>query len=549
MFRSLKPAARVLVGANVVAVTATTLALVPATPAGAASSGFVTAASPAVVANTDTKQIAFTTTEQFNDSVPPQVVVTGPGAAGSLTGSAVHVAGNTVTATINFAPSGVPNGPGDYSVVICQVVGAGCSNALNDVSDPSHPAILQVTGTAPSVSGLSAPTRATNADTTSAFTIQGFNFAKGDTVAFVPTHAGDTAPTLTSLTYGAAQISGTLTGLSGATPGTYHAVVTDTLGHASPAGPADLLTVVVPPAISLIDPAATVGIGAGQNGHPVRTVTLKATAFDASHPAALSLPSGATDGLTVTVKSVAADTSPALTDIVATISTSTATVAQGVNLTLTDLTTGGRADQGFTVTPAPTITAVAPTSVGQNSSKSVEFTGANLDATPTLSFPAATGVAIGGTPTVAGGKITALLVTSPSAPTGKVPFSIVNSDGGVTDYTGGSSGTSLLSITAAPVLASVSPASVAQGVSGQTLTLNGSGFQSGMTATTPTGSGVTFGTVNVPSGSTTQATVPVDVTNTAPTGPVQVTLTNSDGGSSTSSNSARGSAFGGQEPP
>lgn len=177
----------------------------------------------------------------------------------------------------------------------------------------------------------------------------------------------------------------------------------------------------------------------------------------------------------------------------------------------------------------PTVTSVAPPQLGQNSLQNVTFTVQNMTANPTLTFESGTGVTKTSTPVVnlPAGTIAVSLRVDTAAPTGKVPFRIANGDGSHTDYT---TSTSPLSVAAAPVLDSVAPVSLLQGVSAQPLTLSGHYFQSGMTVGAPAGSRLTFGTVAVQN--TTTATVPVTVAGNAPTGKVALTLVNLDGGTS-----------------
>jgi len=537
MFRRvLKPAARAAASVSLTAVAATTLALLPVT---AAYAGSVTAATPSVVANTGSPTIAFTTQTAFNNAVPPQVTLTDPSGA-SYQGQSVNVSGQTVSATFAFGAASPPPAPGAYAVEICQTVppqGA-CSPNADDKAAASS-SILTVTASAPSVSSLSTPVRATNASTSTKLTIQGFNFAAGDSVAFVPVHAGDMAPTLTGLNIKANSITGTLGSLTNATPNAvFDVVVTDTSSQSSTKSAADQLTVVPPPTIASVVPAATVGLGAGQGSHPARTLTFHTTALDPTHAVQLSLVTGSTDGLVVALQSVTQSTDPNVTDVVATVSTTTGSVAKDATLMLTDTVTGGSTTQTITVTPAPTITSAAPAAIGQGGANGVDFVGAGLEPDATITFPASSKVSTVGTqPPVDATKqtITLTVDVDQAAPTGKVPFSVTNGDGGATDYTGGANGTSVFTVNAAPVLQSVSPPSVALGATNQTLTLNGTGFTSSMKiAPTNQNSGVQFTNLSVPNGSTTQATVQVTVANNAPTGPIAITLSNPDAGTSNS---------------
>ena len=103
----------------------------------------------------------------------------------------------------------------------------------------------------------------------------------------------------------------------------------------------------------------------------------------------------------------------------------------------------------------------------------------------------------------------------------------------LTDSTTGGSDTHAFAIVAAPAVSSASPSRLVRGTT-TSVTLTGTGMQSGVVASASAQSGVTFGAVTVGGGGTT-GTVSVTVANNAPGGPLALTLTNPDAGWTTQS--------------
>jgi hypothetical protein len=151
--------------------------------------------------------------------------------------------------------------------------------------------------------------------------------------------------------------------------------------------------------------------------------------------------------------------------------------------------------------------------------------------TVTVTFPGFTGLSASVvTPLTTGGGhtlVTANVSTSPSS----VPSSGFNLT--LTDVTTSSSDTTSFAIVAAPAVSSASPSRLVRGTT-TSVTLTGTGMQSGVVASASAQSGVTFGAVAVGGGGTT-GTVSVTVSNSAPSGPLALTLTNPDAGWSTQS--------------
>ena len=169
------------------------------------------------------------------------------------------------------------------------------------------------------------------------------------------------------------------------------------------------------------------------------------------------------------------------------------------------------------VAPIPTITSVTPASLTQGAtSQTVTLNGSNLTGA-TLGV-SGTGVTLG-TATVTATQITVPVTVASAAATGARTLTVTTTAG---------SATATLNITAAatpaPVITGIVPASLAQGVTAQVITLSGSN----LTGTTLgiSGTGVTLGSATV---SATQITVPVTVAATATTGTRTITATTAGG--------------------
>jgi hypothetical protein len=183
---------------------------------------------------------------------------------------------------------------------------------------------------------------------------------------------------------------------------------------------------------------------------------------------------------------------------------------------------------------APTIVSVTPTAtVGQGAGQSghparqitINVDNVATTDTVTVTFPGFTGLSASVQSLTTGGghTIVAANVSTSASSTPSSGFNLT-----LTDVTTGSSGTTPFTIVAAPTLSSASPSRLVRGTT-TSVTLTGTGLQSGVVASASAQSGVTFGAVTVGGGGTT-GTVSVTVGNNAPAGPLTVTLTNPDAG-------------------
>ena len=545
MFRSSshRLGARLTTGAVVAAVV--TAVMVP--PAADVTSGPVSCTANCTWNNVDkAKTITFADSapdpasgEGFavSPAPPPTVTLTGPAGA-PLTSSDAAVQpsaddptgthGTVVTATFDFLVSGVPAAPGSYDVEI--------KGGTPLEPDDTGTGVVTLNGLAPAVSSLSRTDLAT--DTERAFQVNGSNFAVGDVVHLVTTDsATDLTPPIASQAIAAQSIAGTLD-LTGVTPGTYDVVVVHPgTDQSSATTAADRLVVSAQPAIDAahITPSS-VGQGAGLNDHDGLMVTIPVTNFAPSTDPTDADVAFSGTGVTATVTDIAADEAdPSVTDVVAVVTAAQNATTGARTLTLTDTRTSAVQTASFGVDPAPAITGVSTGTsagtVGQGAAATLLFNVQSADSNAAIVFDPGSGVgAISETPS--GSPPTTFSVpvnVASDAPVGQVGMSIVNSaNGGRTDY-GTATLASPLQVTPAPRLTSVTPGSVGRGAVDQVLELNVTGLQSGMTVSGP--DGVTFGDVDE---TKSPPQVTVTVGSGVPAAPIDVTLTNPDGGTSTS---------------
>jgi hypothetical protein len=158
--------------------------------------------------------------------------------------------------------------------------------------------------------------------------------------------------------------------------------------------------------------------------------------------------------------------------------------------------------------PPVKVKSITPSSLAPGVSEQVTIRGTGFVAGATLTGPA--GVTFGNVKVVSSTKITATVKVSPRAKTGKdLPVTVVNGPAGVFNgvlAAGGRETGNVLTIVAAPTVKSVTPSSLAPGVSEQ-VTITGTGFVAGATLTGP--AGVTFSGVKVVSPTKITATVKV----------------------------------------
>jgi hypothetical protein len=339
---------------------------------------------------------------------------------------------------------------------------------------------------APTVGSVSPASGATAGGT--AVTITGTGFLTGASVSF-----GGTAAT------GVSVVSGT--SITATTParaaGAVTVVVTNTDGQSGSG--ANAYTYVNPvPTVASVSPNAGPGTGG-------TAVTITGSGFLTG--ATVSFGGTAATGVSVVSSTSITATAPAHT-------------AGAVNVVVTN-SDGQSAtlNNGYTYNPsnpAPTVTAISPTSGTTAGGTAVTITGTGFLSGATVSFggTAATGVTV-----VSGTSISA---TTPAHAAGAVTIVVTN-----TDSQSGSRANAYTYVNPAPTIASISPNS-GPGTGGTAVTITGTGFLTGAT--------VSFGGTAATGVSVVSST---SITATAPAhaaGAVNVVVANNDGQSATLTN-------------
>lgn len=260
-----------------------------------------------------------------------------------------------------------------------------------------------------------------------------------------------------------------------------------------------------PPTLSSIVP------GSGPQGATV-PVTLTGTNFV----------SGASVGVgssNITVSNVSVVSS---TQITATFSIASA--APVGSSTVTVSTSGGTSlpvTFGITSAAAPILTSINPANGSVGATVPVTLTGSNFLSGATVSINNA-GVTISSVTVVSATQITATFAIAPTASTGPANVSVTTSNG--------TSGTVTFTVASqVPTLSAITPNTGSQGAS-VPVTLTGTGFLAGATVNV-SGTGVTVSNVSV--ASATQITASFAVAAAAPLGPMNVSVTTSNGTSGT----------------
>jgi hypothetical protein len=229
------------------------------------------------------------------------------------------------------------------------------------------------------------------------------------------------------------------------------------------------------PNILSVSPAATVGLGAGQSGHPARQVVIQVDNVATTDGVTLTFPSWS--GLSASVVSKVANGGH--TDVTASISTSSSSTAGSKpDLTLTDTTTSSSDTAQFTVVAAPTLSSLSPTHVLRGTTTTVTIAGTGLQSGVALSAPAGSGVTFGAV-ALGGGSSTAGTVSvtvAPGASPGPVAVTVTNPDAGWSTLAN-----ALNVDTFAVTDVSPATASDATGNTAVALTVSGTGIPSGST--------------------------------------------------------------------
>ncbi|MCI0342028.1 MAG: IPT/TIG domain-containing protein [Planctomycetales bacterium] len=360
------------------------------------------------------------------------------------------------------------------AVVLAAALASGCSKKKHrDAAPAPAPA------PAPTLSSIAPVSGPTTGGTT--ITLTGSNFQGGATVA-----VGGAAATSVVIVSGTSATAVTPAGSAGPA----NVTLTNPDGQAATLANGFTYVLVTPPAPTLTAVSPTSGpIAGGQ------TVTLTGTGFQTG----ASVTFGGTPATSVTVLSASSLTC---------VSPATGTPG-AVNVTITNPDTqSATLTNGYTyVAPAPTLTAISPTSGPTAGGTAVTLTGTGFlsGATVTIGGAAATTVTV-----VSATTITA---TSPAGTAGPANVVVTNVDSQSATLAGG------FTYVAPPALSSITPTS-GSSLGGTVVTLSGSSFQAGAT--------VLFGS-SLATSVTVTGTTTITCTTPGGTGTVSVTVTNPDG--------------------
>jgi hypothetical protein len=231
----------------------------------------------------------------------------------------------------------------------------------------------------------------------------------------------------------------------------------------------------VAPNIVSVSPLATVGMGAGQSGHPARQITISVDNVATTDTVTVTFP-GFT-GLTATVQTPLG-TSGGHTTVTALVSTSSSSApSSGFNLTLTDVTTSSSDTNAFAIVAAPVVSSASPSRLVRGTTTTVTLTGTGMQSGVVASAPAQSGVTFGAVTVGAGGTSgTVSMTVGNSAPAGPLALTLTNPDAGWSTQSGAITIDTF-------VVSDVSPATAsnATGNTSVQLTVTGQGIPSGNT--------------------------------------------------------------------
>jgi hypothetical protein len=413
------------------------------------------------------------------------------GAATTFSGSGItvnsttFVSSNSLTANITVS-SNASTSSRNVTVTNPDAGNASCSNCFTVNAAPT------VSSTSPSSRGQSASSQN--------ITITGTGFVSGATSSF-----SGTGITVNSTTFvSATQLTANITVSSSATTGPRNVTVTNPDAGNGPCS--GCFTVNAGPTVSSASPSSR-----GQSASN-QSITLTGTGFVSGATISFS-------GSGITVNSTTFVSSTSLTANI-TISASATTGAGNVTVANPDAGNGS-CGGCFTVNAKPTVSSTSPSSRGQGAgNQNITLTGAGFVAGATAAF-SGSGITVNSTTFVSSTSLTANITISASATTGAGNVTVTNPDAG------NGSCSSCFIVNTAPTVSSTSPSSRGQGASNQNITVTGTGFVSGATASF-SGSGITVNSTTFVS--STSLTANITISASATTGAGNVTVTNPDAG-------------------
>lgn len=423
-----------------------------------------------------------------------------------MTGSAVASnSGKTLTGTLTV-PAGTP--AGTYRIGYLDKNGS-----IVECFTASHGPCLTVEDLA--VSSVS-PDLVQNDTTTQTLTITGANFAAGAVPVLQRAGQPDVVGTNVHV-LSASQLTADFD-VDGIAPGDHAWDVRVSLPDGSTGHDGGALTVAGQvPHLTSISPSA---LGAG---NPAQVLTVNGT--DLARGATLTF-----SGLGSTGPTQVASQWISRNQMRFTLSTVGASSGQrGIVLTNTDGQATPSSDCAvlscLTINAAPTVSSASPASRAAGSQTVSVTVNGSFTGTPSVSF-SGTGISVGSPTSVSSSSVNVPVTVAPDADPGARSITVTNPDGGMATCSG------CFTVKAPPTVTGVSPAAQRIGTGPTTVTISGTGFNTGGVAVS-FGPGTTTGT---PSVTATAITVPVTVSATATPGTRDVTVLNTpadDGGSAT----------------
>ncbi len=175
---------------------------------------------------------------------------------------------------------------------------------------------------------------------------------------------------------------------------------------------------------------------------------------------------------------------------------------------------------------ALSVVSITPPSLGQGAKLDNLVVGGTGFVDGAVASFSGVGIVVNSTTVTSSATLMVSVSVPVSVPVGQYAVTITNPDGTAV------TSASIFAVSPAPTVTGVTPASLSQGLSNQTVTIGGTGFVTGVLAAFSNG-GVSVSSTVV-SESATQLVVTVSVSPTAPTGSGAITVTNPDGSRGTS---------------
>jgi hypothetical protein len=410
------------------------------------------------------------------------------GPAAVTLNSTTFVSANRID--VNITTNNQTSAAGDYNATVTNPdTGAVTCTGCFTVGNPPT-----VTSTSPNAAGVGASALDV--------TVNGTNFAAGASVSFSGTGITVNSTTFLSST----QVRANVTIAANAATGARDVTVTNTNGGTGSC--AGCFTVNPPPTVTSASPNNRA------QGAVSQSITLTGTGFRSGATASFS-------GTGITVNSTTFNSATQLTANI-TISAGASTGSRSITVTNADGGTPGTCVGCFTVNPAPTITAVSPIFATRSQSLNVTITGTNFVAGASANFGA--GITVSSTTVDSATQITASITVGSTATLGTYNVTVNNTDAGSATCL------SCFNVGLQPTLTSASPSAAGRGATNLNVTLTGTNFANGLTASF-SGTGITVNSTTF--NTSTSATVNITVSTGANLGARDITVTNTNGGTTT----------------